>query len=139
MTLYRHALTDSQWTRIEPHLPAPKGRHGRNDRLFLDAVLWAAKTGAPWRDLPARLGAWEQVYQRFARWCDRGHFDALFQALQAPDLEQVMVDSTSCKAHQASSGAKKKGVLKRLESLVADSTPRSTRCATHLAIRCDSN
>ena len=117
MTSKRHALTDAQWERIVPVLPAVRGRRGVDDRLFLDGVLWVAKTGSPWRDLPAYLGAWAQVYQRFSRWSDRGHFNALFVALQEPDYEQVMVDSTSCKAHQASAGAQKKTVLKRLASL----------------------
>lgn len=114
----RHALTDSQWERIVPHLPPVLGRPGVNDRLFLDGVLWIAKTGSPWRDMPEHLGAWAQVYQRFARWSDRGHFNSLFVALQDPDYEQLMVDSTSCKAHQASAGAQKKRDLKQLACLV---------------------
>ncbi len=117
MTQHRHALTDAQWQRMVVHLPPVLGRPGRDDRLFIDAVLWIAKTGSPWRDLPAHLGAWAQVYQRFARWSERGHFKALFLALQEPDHEQLMVDSTSCKAHQASAGAQKKMDLKRLASL----------------------
>ncbi len=58
-----------------------------------------------------------QVYQRFARWSERGHFNTLFLALQEPDHEQLMVDSTSCKAHPASAGAQKKRDLKQLASL----------------------
>ena len=117
MTQQRHALTDEQWERMAPHLPPVLGRPGRDDRLFIDGVLWIAKTGSPWRDLPAHLGTWAQVYQRFSRWSDRGHFKALFEALQEPDHEQLMVDSTSCKAHQASAGAQKKRDLKQLASL----------------------
>ena len=109
MTQQRHVLTDAQWQHMVVHLPPVLGRPGRDDRLVIDAVLWIAKTGAPWRDLPPRLGAWAQVYQRFARWSERGHFNTLFLALQEPDHEQLMVDSTSCKAHQASAGAQKKG------------------------------
>ena len=119
MTQQRHVLTDEQWERMAVHLPPVLGRRGRDDRLFIEAVLWIAKTGAPWRDLPAYFGAWAQVYQRFARWSDRGHFNKLFLALQQPDYEQLMVDSTSCKAHQASAGAQKKRDLKQLASLVA--------------------
>jgi transposase len=57
----RHALTDSQWERIVPHLPRALGRPGVNDRLFIDGVLWIAKTGSAWRDMPPHLGAWAQV------------------------------------------------------------------------------
>ncbi|MEC5214823.1 putative transposase [Polaromonas sp. CG_9.5] len=120
MTQQRHALIDAQWQRMVVHLPPVLGRPGRDDRLFIDAVLWIAKTCSPWRDLPVHLGAWAQVYQRFARWSERGHFRALFLAFQEPDHEQLMVDSTSCKAHQASAGAQKKMDLKRLASLAAD-------------------
>lgn len=120
MTQQRHALTDAQWQRMVVHLPPVLGRPGRDDRLFIDAVLWIAKTGSPWRDLPVHLGAWAQVYQRFARWSERGHFRTLFLAFQEPDHEQLMVDSTSCKAHQASAGAQKKMDLKRLASLAED-------------------
>ena len=71
----RHELSDEQWLRIEPHLPGRKtdpGRTGKNNRLFVDAVLWIAKTGAPWRDLPERFGNWNSVFQRYNRWCKRG-------------------------------------------------------------------
>ena len=112
------------------HLSPVLGRPGRNDRLFIDAVLWIAKTGSPWRDLPTHLGAWTQFCQRFARWSEQGHFTALFLALQEPDHEQLMVDSTSCEAHQASAGAQKKGTLSdwRLSRWVKHQNPCSLRC-----------
>ena len=66
-----------------------------------------ARTGAAWRDLPERLGKWNVVYQRYAYWCHKGHFTRIFQGLQVPDLEEIMMDSTCCKAHQASAGARK--------------------------------
>ena len=66
-----------------------------------------ARTGAAWRDLPERLGKWNVVYQRYAYWCEKGHFERLFQGAQQPDMEEVMVDSTCCKAHQALAGARK--------------------------------
>ena len=82
------------------HLPPVLGRPGRDDRLFIDAVLWIAKTGSPWRDLPPRLDTWVQVHQCFARWGERRHFNALLLALQSPDQGPLIVQSTSCKAHQ---------------------------------------
>ncbi|MBH2008936.1 MAG: IS5 family transposase [Xanthomonadaceae bacterium] len=47
------------------------------------------------------------VYQRYAYWCDKGHFERLFQGVQQPGMEEVMVDSTCCRVHQASAGASK--------------------------------
>ena len=91
MTPARHIFTDEQWQRIEPLLP-PR-------RAFFDALLWMARTGAAWRDLPERLGKWSVLYQRYAYWCGKGHFERLFQGVQQRDLDEVMVDSTCWRAH----------------------------------------
>jgi len=117
MTVARHALSDIQWTRVQRVLPAPKWRRGNDDRKFIEAVLWIAKTGAPWRDLPERFGGWAPVYQRFARWSHAGYFELVFNALGSPGLEEIKIDSTHCKAHQSSAGAQKKGALSLLASL----------------------
>lgn len=93
---------------MEPLLPPCKGRPGGEQRVFFNALLWMARSGAAWRDLPERLGKWSLVYQRYAYWCGKGHFERLFQGVQQPDLEEVMLDSTCCRAHQASAGARKK-------------------------------
>ncbi|ABM39999.1 IS5 family transposase [Polaromonas naphthalenivorans] len=82
---------------------APAGRLGK----FFDALLWMARTGAAWRDLPEQLGKWNVVYQSYAYWCGKGHFERFFQGVQQPDLEEVMVDSTCCRAHQSSACARK--------------------------------
>ncbi|CAN5468649.1 IS5-like element ISLpl3 family transposase [soil metagenome] len=108
MTHTRHTFTDEEWERIDPLLPPCKGRPGGEQRTFFNALLWMARTGAPWRDLPERLGKWNVVYQRYAYWCDKGHFERLFQGMQQPDMEEVMLDSICCRAHQASAGALKK-------------------------------
>ena len=119
MTQPRHCLSDAKWVLIEPHIPARKGRPGGDARLFLDALLWIGTTGSPWRDLPVFFGNWNHVYQRFTYWCDKGYFDAIFNALKKPYMEEeIMIDSISCKAHQASSGAEKSGPS-QLASLVA--------------------
>ncbi|HEU4732698.1 MAG TPA: transposase [Kofleriaceae bacterium] len=71
--MQRHALTDEQWARLQPLLPGrPQGRkaaHG--DRLFVDAVIFRAKTGIQWRDLPERFGPWKSVYNRFRNWAQK--------------------------------------------------------------------
>ena len=116
----RRTLTDAQWARIEPLVPGKKGDRGRtgsDNRLFLDAVLWLARTASPWRDLPPALGNWRTVHCRFRRWTFSGAWDALFNALSAePDFEYVLVDATICKAHADASGAK--GGLKLTQSVV---------------------
>ena len=64
MTHARQTFPDAQWQRIEPSMPLCKGRPGGAHRPFFDALLWMARTGTPWRDLPERLGTWSMVYQR---------------------------------------------------------------------------
>lgn len=107
----RHELTDQQWAQIEPYLPGRKGdpgRSGQDNRRFINAVFWVAKTGAPWRDLPERLGRWNTQYQRFNRWRQRGVWPKIFEALGGdPDLEHLLLDSTIVRAHQHAAGAKK--------------------------------
>ena len=107
MTQERHIFSDAQWQCIEPSMPPCKGRPGGAYRAFFDALLWIARTGSPWRDLPERLGKWNVVYQRYAYWCKKGYFERLCQGVQQPDMEEVMVDSTCCRAHQSSAGARK--------------------------------
>jgi transposase len=107
----RYELTDEEWSRIEPLLPGREGDpggHGENNRLFVNAVIWIARTGAPWRDLPERFGAWNTVFQRFNRWAKAGVWQVVFRALQAPDLAAMMLDSTVIRAHQHAAGSSEK-------------------------------
>src|SRR5260221_8658560 len=82
--MQRHALTDDQWRRLQRVLP--KQRTGPaatlGDRLFIEAVLYRAKTGLPWRDLPERFGHWKSIYNRFSNCAKRGHWAAIFRELQ---------------------------------------------------------
>ncbi|CAN5856269.1 hypothetical protein BH23PLA1_BH23PLA1_20680 [soil metagenome] len=71
----RHEIKDEDWDRIKDLLPGKAGDPGvtaKDNRLFVNAVLWIAKTGAPWRDLPERFGNWNSVYRRFTRWAQKG-------------------------------------------------------------------
>ena len=107
----RHAIKDADWERIKHLLPGQPGQHGKvakNNRLFIDAVLWIAKTGAPWRDLPEYFGNWNSVWRRFDRWAKKGIWRQVFAVLQDPDLEWVILDSTVIRAHPHAAGAKKK-------------------------------
>ena len=80
----RHEIADALWERLQPLLPGRQGGHGgvaTDNRLFLNAVWYVAKTGIPWRDLPERFGLWDTVYQRFHRWCRTGVWQRLFAAV----------------------------------------------------------
>jgi transposase len=107
---HRHAITDEDWDRIKDLLPGRPGTPGvtaKDNRLFVDAVLWIGKTGAPWRDLPERFGHWNSVWRRFDRWARKGVWQRVFEALQDPDLEWLILDSTVVRAHPHAAGAKK--------------------------------
>ena len=106
----RKGLTDRQWDRIKDLVPGKAsdcGVTGRDNRLFLDAVLWLVRTGAPWRDLPAGFGNWNSGWRRFSRWSGKGIWESLFNALvDDPDFEYLIIDSTIVRAHQHAAGAK---------------------------------
>ena len=108
--MIRRELKDGQWARIERLVPGKegdKGRHGTDNRLFLDAVLWIARTGSPWRDLPSEFGNWNSQFQRFRRWAKKGVWENLFKLLaEDPDLEYLLIDATIVRAHQHAAGAK---------------------------------
>src|ERR1700689_3488902 len=109
--LPRHAISDADWDCIKDLLPGRPGQTGwlaEDNRRFIDAVLWIAKTGAPWRDLPERFGHWNNVWKRFDRWSKKGTWQRVFEALQDPDLEWLILDSTVIRAHQHAAGALKK-------------------------------
>ena len=132
--MHRHALTDQQWERLQPLLPlvrtGPAAKRG--DRLFIDAVLFRAKTGVPWRDLPERFGPWKTVYNRFTRWAILGVWEKIFKALQIPDEELAsIVDGSVVRAHQDAAGGKGGSdamLWAALEEVfLPSSTPSSTR------------
>lgn len=112
----RRLLRDDQWKRIEHLLPGKAGDRGvtaKDNRAFVEAIFWLARTGAPWRDLPKEYGRWNNVYLRFCRWRDKGVWQRLREAVsQDPDLEVLMIDSTIVRAHQHAAGARKKTALK---------------------------
>ncbi len=114
----RHELTDDQWARIQPLLPPMRsGQAGRPDhdhRRILNGMLWLAKTGVPWRDLPDRYGPWKTVANRFYRWRQAGIWQRVFAALlqeadhRGPlDWTLHFIDSTSVRVHQHAAGAHK--------------------------------
>jgi putative transposase len=121
--LSRRTLRDAQWARIADLVPGKNGdsgASGKDNRLFVDAVLWIARTGAPWRDLPPELGNWNSTWRRFDRWSEKGVWERLFAALaDDPDFEYVLIDATIVRAHQHAAGAKGGLKLRRSGARVA--------------------
>lgn len=127
-------LRDDQWARLEPFVPGGRqGKRGpRSDgRRFLDAVLWLARSGARWRDLPEeRFGPYQAAKRRYYRWIEAGVFDRIFEGVAAdPDLEWLSINATVIRAQaQAAGGRRKRGDRKPRLSAVpaAASGPSST-------------
>ena len=109
MAARRYELTDTQWDRIKDLIPRAKtGRPPKDDRMMLNAMLWLARSGAAWADIPARFGPHQTVCSRFCKWRDDGTLLHIFQELNADaDYENLCIDSTSIKAHPQSAGAKR--------------------------------
>ena len=109
-------LRDGDWDRISGLIigrPDQKGSTGRDNRMFVEGVLWIVRTGSPWRDLPEAFGDRNGAFRRFSRWSQKGVWRGIFEAMSGdPDFEYLIIDSTIVRAHQHASGAKKKGGLK---------------------------
>ncbi len=107
----RHEIRENDWERIKDKLPPEntgEGRASKPNRVMLNGMLWRAKTGSPWQDLPERFGPWKTVYSRFRLWSMDDVFQKIFVSLTADaDMQDVSIDSTSCKVHQHAAGAKK--------------------------------
>jgi transposase len=115
---------------------APEARPARGDRSFVDAVLFRARTGIPWRDLPERFGPWKSVYNRFANWSKRGVWMRVFKELRVRvDKAGSIVDASVIRAHQDASGGKGGSRETLWVVLEADSAPNSTSSSTRKAAR----
>jgi transposase len=118
----RHDLTDAQWQRLAPLLPAVSG-NGRppkwEKRQLIDGIRWRIRIGAPWRDVPAEYAPWQTIYGLFRRWQRDGTWDKILSALQAAGDAQgriawtVSVDSMTSRAHQHAAGARTDGHLQQ--------------------------
>ena len=106
----RFVVGDAAWEKVAPLLPGKPtdpGATGKDNRLFLEAVLWRVRAGLPWRDLPSGFGRWNSVFQRFSRWSRSGIWRRIFAALSDdPDFEYLILDSTIVRAHQHAAGAR---------------------------------
>ena len=109
----RYELAKEQWERVKAILPpertGQRGRPRKDDRKMLNGMLWIARSGAQWRELPEVYGPWQSVYARFAKWRDDGTLEAVFRALSADaDMENLSLDSTCIKVHESANGGGKK-------------------------------
>ena len=121
----RLVLNDRAWERISSLIigrPDQKGSTGRDNRMFVEGVLWVVRTGSPWRDLPEAFGEWNSVFRRFSRWSHKGVWQRIFEAMSDDaDFEYLIIDSTIVRAHQHAAGAKKGGLkIKPLAAREAD-------------------
>ena len=151
----RHELTDAQWARVGPLLPANGGRGGQwnEHRPLVNGMVWRLRTGAPWRDVPPAFGPWPTVYDRFSKWSADGTLlviaEPLLAELDRAGLDRAglvdwtlwSIDGTVVRASRAAAGARadsagKKGVgsmsrpTTRSAAARAGTGPRSTSCAT---------
>jgi transposase len=108
----RYELTDRQWERIKELLPGRTetvGVTAKDNRQFVNGVLWILRSGSPWRDLPERYGDWKNTHRRFSRWAASGVWEKVFGVLvKDAKNDYLMIDSTIVRAHQHAAGSKKK-------------------------------
>jgi transposase len=106
----RYELSDGQWERVRDLLPGKvgdPGRSGRDNRQFVNGVLWVLRSGAHWHDLPERYGKWKTVHTRFSRWAKAGVWERIFEALiRDRDNQYLMLDTTLVRAHQQAATGK---------------------------------
>ena len=104
----RHDISDAAWALLEPHLPGQSGQWGgvaKDNRLFINAVFWILRTGAPWRDLPPEYGKWGTVHQRFIRWRDKRIWEKLLEILIAKSIPMRQGPGEAIRAWGTQKGA----------------------------------
>lgn len=120
----RFVVSDMLWRRLEPRLSgkiSDAGATAKDNRLFLEAVLWRVRTGSPWRDLPPAFGRWNSPFRQFRRQTKAGIFESLFKDMSNdPDLEYALIDGTIVQVHQKATGAKGGPSIKPLGARAAD-------------------
>ena len=110
MNEQRFVVSDVLWQRLKSHLPgkvSDAGATAKDNRLFLEAVLWRVRTGSPWRDLPPAFGHWNSQFRRFRRWAKSSVCEGLFKAMSEDlDLEYALIDGTIVEVHHKATSSK---------------------------------
>jgi len=123
----RYMITDELWTTRGPCVEqAKRYKCGAPaelpERMFFEAVLYIARTGIPWRDLPGEFGAFDAVYNRFRRWIASGSLARLFALLTDHPafggVKRILMDATHVRAHRCAAGARKKRGRQRIKGWV---------------------
>ena len=138
--LRRYELTDEEWNRIAPLLPlensGKQGRPQKCSRTILNGIVWIARSGAPWWDLPERYGSCQTVYSHFRKWIEDGTLDNIFRVLSLEaELTELSIDASIVKAHQHSAGAKKVGHQTKSDTAVVEPAQKSMQLYMHTVIR----
>lgn len=123
-------LSDEQWGRIAPLLPSDvRGKERVDDRRVISGILHVIKSGCRWCDCPPEYGPPKTIYNRLARWAERGVWEHLFRQLagRGRSTEIQMIDSTHIKAHRSASNAKRGNINRRLAARAAGATRKSTQ------------
>ena len=111
----RLVLSDAAWERMAPLIigrPDQKGSTGRDNRMFVEGVLWIVRTASPWRDLPQAFGDWNSVFRRFSRLSLKGVWWRIFAAVSDdPDFEYLIIEFH----HRAGASARRRGEKKGLK------------------------
>jgi len=106
--MQKEYITDEAWIKMlkffDKHPQIYVG-YSEELKLFIEAVYWMARSGAPWRMLPEKYGKWNSIFSRFRRWVKKDIWRGLMDfCINDPDLEHVMIDSTIVRAHACSVG-----------------------------------
>ena len=97
-----------------------------DDRRVINGILYALRTGIPWRDMSEQYGPWSTIYNRFNRWSKAGIWDKIFDAIVGShNVDTVMVDATSIRAHPSAAKLKKPTSVVVWGALGADYTSES--------------
>ena len=83
-TIWR--VDDALWALLEPMLKSDKprkkpGRPRRDDRAIFDGLIWLARTGAQWSQLPREFGPKSTVHERFTEWIEIGALERAWAVL----------------------------------------------------------
>lgn len=124
-------LSDDSWARMAPYIVGDgrgPGAAGRNNRMFVEAVLWKARTGSAWTDLPPGCGMWNSAFRRFRRWGQRGVWYNIFAAMaDDPDFEFLIADDEIIYTGEHISGQKERSLVIRLGSKMGTADTASRR------------